>query len=251
MREETFTSPHDDSRQTYLVADFPRVSGDTDKLLVVYLHGAGSHQQQGMTSDIYGDAFGRIAQWMASRNATYICPEYRGNSWMGPAAEDDVREICRIARARYQPDKILLIGGSMGGTSALIFAVRNPGVANAILAFCPATDTVAMYQKFPTQFVESYGGTPDEIPSVYRERSVRYDATNLKRHRLSIIHGAADTTMAVSAVRDFVANLRAIDAPVSYSEIEGGNHDAPLFSDFLPQLDWLTRSDAPSELPSV
>jgi dipeptidyl aminopeptidase/acylaminoacyl peptidase len=192
-----------------------------------------------MTPGIYGNAFGRLAQWMSERNAVYLCPEYRGNSWMSPAAEEDVREIFRIASDRFQPSRSLLVGGSMGGTSALIFAALNPGIVDGILAFCPATDMVTMYSKFPGHFVESYGGTPDEKPDVYHERSVRFHATNFALQRLAILHGTDDATMPVQDVRDLVAVLHASHAPVRYSEIKGGNHDAPLFDDFIPHLDWL------------
>lgn len=239
IREEAFVSPHDGSSQSYLLAEFQNSSIAAQPLLVLYLHGAGSHQDQGMTAEIYNDAFGRLARWMSGRNAIYICPEYRGSSWMSSAAEDDVREIVRIASDRYRPNQILLIGGSMGGTSALIFASRNPGVVDAVLAFCPATDMVGMFAKFSSQLIASYGGTPDEIPEVYRARSVCHDPASLADQRLTILHGTADATMPVGNVRDLVATLREGNAPVNYFQIEGGGHDAPLFADFLPQLDWL------------
>ncbi len=240
-REETFVSPRDKSRQTYLVAEFGDGATSTGPLLILNLHGALSNQQQGMTPEIYHDAFGRLAKWMSERDVIYICPEYRGNSWMGPAAEDDVREIFRIARERCRPGKTLLIGGSMGGTSALIFAARNPGLVDGLLAFCPATDMAAMHPRFPGHFSESYGGTPDQVPEVYRERSVRYHVASLTQYRLAIIHGSADDIMPVENVRQLVAGLRTANSPVRYQEIEGGNHDAPLIADYLPHLDWLTE----------
>ena len=240
-REETFVSPRDKSRQTYLLAEFGDGARSAGPLLVLYLHGALSNQQQGMTPEIYHDAFGRLANWMSERDVIYICPEYRGNSWMGPAAEDDVREIFRAARERYRPRKTLLIGGSMGGTSALIFAARNPDSVDGVLAFCPATDMAAMSSRFPEHFSESYGGTPDQIPEVYRERSVRYHIASLTPYRLAIIHGAADEIMPVENIHQLVAGLRAANSPVRYQEIEGGNHDAPLIADYLPLLDWLAE----------
>jgi len=238
-REETFISPYDKTRQTYLIAEFGAGARHSAPLLILFLHGALSHQQQGMTPEIYHNAFGRLAEWMAKRDVIYICPEYRGNSWMGPAAEDDVREIFRLAQDRYHPCKTLLIGGSMGGTSALIFASRNPGLVDGILAFCPATDVAAMTSRFSEHFNESYGGPPDQLPGVYLERSVRHHVGSLAEYRLAIIHGSADTVVPVEHSRELYAALRAANATVRYHEIEGGDHDSPVFVDFLAILDWV------------
>lgn len=239
--EETFVSPYDKSSQTYLMAEFGGGARHAAPLLILYLHGALSHQQQGMTPGIYNNAFDRLAQWMSRRDVIYICPEYRGNSWMGPAAESDVREIFGRTRERYQPGKTLLIGGSMGGTSALIFASRNPGLFDGVLAFCPATDVAAMTARFPEHFNESYGGPPEQLPEIYRERSVRYHVASLRQYRLGIIHGSADRIMPVGNVRQLVADLRNMNAVVHYQEIEGGDHNAPLIVDYFPMLDWVAE----------
>lgn len=69
--------------------------------MFIYLHGALSHQEQGMTARIYNGAFERWGEELARRSAVYICPEYRGNSWMGPAAEADLQDIIRMVNQRY------------------------------------------------------------------------------------------------------------------------------------------------------
>jgi len=237
--EETFISPYDKTRQTYLIAEFGAGACHPAPLLILFLHGALSHQQQGMTSEIYQNAFGRMAEWMSKRDVIYICPEYRGNSWMGPAAEGDVREIFRLAQERYRPGKTLLIGGSMGGTSALIFASRHPGIIDGILAFCPASDVTVMASRFPEHFNESYGGPPDQLIGVYHERSVRYHVSSLAHYRLALIHGSADTIIPVEHSRELVAALRASNATVRYHEIEDGEHDSPVIIDYIPILDWV------------
>jgi dipeptidyl aminopeptidase/acylaminoacyl peptidase len=242
MQEKSFTSPYDKTRQTYLVAEFRAGSCQSAPLLIFFLHGALSHQEQGMTSEIYHNAFGRLAEWMANRNVIYICPEYRGNSWMGPAAEEDLREIFRLTQKCYRPVKTLLTGGSMGGTSALIFASRNPGLIDGILAFCPATDVAVMALRFSEHFNESYGGPPDQFPGVYQDRSVRYHVSSLAPYRLAIIHGSEDTIIPVEHSRELVAALQAADAPVRYHEIEGGDHDSPVTIDYLPLLDWVAKT---------
>jgi len=96
--EHTFCASHDGSAQTYLVKDFRASRDEVAPLLVIYLHGANSHQEQGMTAEIYDNAFGRLAEEWKTREAVYLCPEYRGSSWMGAAAEADLLDILRLAK---------------------------------------------------------------------------------------------------------------------------------------------------------
>lgn len=143
--ERRFVSSWDGSVQSFLEKDF---GADASGLALVCLHGAIAHQDQGMTAGIYENAFGRWAEELKQRKALYVCPEYRGGSWMGPAAESDLREILRGMRSSGFQGKLLLADGSMGGTSALIFASRFPEEIDGVLALCPATDTAAMFPKF-------------------------------------------------------------------------------------------------------
>jgi dipeptidyl aminopeptidase/acylaminoacyl peptidase len=241
-REEDFVSPVDGKRQTYLVQQWPAAAkADANPLLVIYLHGSGSHQSQGMTPGVYGDVFGRLARWMAARpnGAVYVCPEYRGNSWMGPDAERDMVELLRLARERYRPGTVLLTGGSMGGTSALIFASRHPDLVDGVLAWCPATDPAEMYPRFSEQFRTAYGGSPADAPAEYRRRASRNHADALARLPLVIIHGDADAVIPVAHARTLVDRLKQRKAALLYVEVPGGGHDAPLAQDLEAALAWL------------
>jgi dipeptidyl aminopeptidase/acylaminoacyl peptidase len=237
--EESFVASFDGTRQTYLLLE-SRGSKDTSApLLVLYLHGASTHQDQGMTAGIYDGFFERLWDWVQSQNGVYVCPDYRGPSWMGPAAEADVVDILAALRKRYPDSRVLLTGGSMGGTSALIFAARHPELLNGVYALCPATDMTEMYPTFSDQLLKSYGGSPDEVPEVYRERSSRYYAESLSQLPVAIIHGADDELIPVSHSRSIVEALRAKNANLQYVEVEGYGHqalypaDVPLAMNFL------------------
>jgi pimeloyl-ACP methyl ester carboxylesterase len=241
IEERTFTASHDGSWETYLLAEFgegaiPRAG---EHLLVIYLHGALAHEDQGMTSKIYDNFFGRLAEWLARRRATYVCPEYRGNSWMGPAAESDLLDVLRIERERIRPSCTLLLGGSMGGTSALIFASRNPGQIHAVLALCPATDPAAMFPRFPEHFLTSYGGPPETHASIYRERTSLLRADALPPSRIFLAHGSADAVIPVTHSQRLATALDECGGCFRYEEIPGGDHDAPTRINIASAMDFL------------
>lgn len=240
ISEYSFISPFDGSIQTFLEKDFRADRTGTAPLVVVYLHGAASHQDQGMTAGIYGGAFERWRDTLQERQAIYICAEYRGGSWMGPAAEADVAEIIRLSRERYQIRRIILTGGSMGGTAALIFASRFPELIDGVVALCPATDPAAMFERFSDQFLASYGGSPEEKPEEYSHRRSRDRAATLARLPLAIAHGTSDAIIPIAHSRILVERLRESGGRVHYVEIPDGDHDIVLqvpLSELLDSLD--------------
>lgn len=239
IEERTFTASHDGTQHTYLVKDFRPSPEGQGPLLVIYLHGATFHQDQGMSAGIFQGAFARLAQELEARQAVYICPEYRGNSWMSAAAESDLLDILHQAKEQYEPQKTILMGGSMGGTSTLIFATKHPELLDGAFALCPATDVAEMFPRFPGHFVEAYGGSPEEIPDEFRSRSSRYHAQNLVQLPLSIVHGTHDETIPLHHARLLVEQLQPHHQRLSYTELEGGDHNAPIYIEFGEHFEFL------------
>ncbi len=241
IEEKTFAASYDGTPQTYLLKDFRPSPASEAPLLVIYLHGALSHQDQGMKAEIYGDAFSRLARELEARQAVYICPEYRGNSWMGAAAESDLLDILRQAKEQYQPQKTILMGGSMGGTSTLIFATKHAELLDGAFALCPATDVAEMFARFPEHFLSAYGGSPEEVPEEFRLRSSRYHAQNLAQLPLSIVHGTRDESIPIHHARLLVEQLRPQHQRLFYTEIEDGDHDAPIYIEFGEHFEFLLK----------
>ncbi|MHB9132983.1 MAG: alpha/beta hydrolase family protein [Armatimonadota bacterium] len=231
--ERSFTAQVDGSRQTYLLLMPPQI--ETAETLVVCFHGHGSHQEQFLTPVIYDDRLGELVRFSQARNLLYAALEYRGNSWMGPLAEADTRQVIAELREEFQPKRVVLVGGSMGGTSVLIYAALHPEGIDGVVSLCPATDTEAFYHEALTgplpelshAIQASYGGTPEEVPEEYHRRSSRRHADRLTMP-LMISHGDADALIPVSHSRALVKRLTDIGAPVQYTEIPGGDHDAPI-----------------------
>lgn len=242
IERKTFVSSFDDSAQTYLEKNFG--ADGSGPLVLIYLHGALSHQEQGMTAGIYQNAFGRWGEELAARRAVYLCPEYRGNSWMGPAAESDVSDIIRGVKTRYPACRLILAGGSMGGTSALIYASHHPEALDGVIALCPATDPAMMFERFPDHFRVSYAGSPAEVPDVFAERTSRNRATALATLPISIVHGSADGIIDVEHSRMLVRLLREGNAWCHYQEIPGGDHDSPLQIPLGEMLDFVLGDES-------
>lgn len=227
--EGTLRSLYDHTPVTFLLKDFRDEGASHCPLLVICLHGSKSHQDQGMTHTIYQNAFGHWAEVFNANRAIYICPEYRGNSWMSAAAESDLVEIIQWAEQRYEPERILLMGGSMGGTSALIFAARWAELLDGVIALCPATDVREMYPAFSEQLCAAYGGTPTQLPEEYLSRSTRCSPGKLPALPIAIVHGSDDLVIPVHHSRELVALLqREANTHIFYHEVEGGDHDAPI-----------------------
>ncbi|HRJ72374.1 MAG TPA: hypothetical protein PLS03_09110, partial [Terrimicrobiaceae bacterium] len=73
--ECTFRSERDNTLQTFLIKDYRSQDSPAGSTAVIYLHGSGSHQEQGMTRGIYGGAFERWGEEFARRKVIHVCPE--------------------------------------------------------------------------------------------------------------------------------------------------------------------------------
>lgn len=167
-----FTAAYDGSIQRYiLILPTAFIAGEPHDLLVA-LHGHGSDRHQ-FASDSRDEC--RAARDAAARHEMiYVCPDYRAKtSWMGPAAEADVLQIVNDIKKHYRVGRVFMCGGSMGGTAALIFAVRHPESLDGIVAM-NGTANMVEYEGFQDAIAESYGGTKSQVPDVYRERSAEF-----------------------------------------------------------------------------
>ena len=120
-----------------------------------------------------------------------IAPEYRGSVGYGRAfydaidyggAEvDDVLQAAAVLELRYpavNPNRIGIIGWSHGGMIALLASARQPNTFQAAAALVPVTN---LFHRLARKGVDSqrraidgqnrFGGTPAEVPAIYRDRS--------------------------------------------------------------------------------
>lgn len=230
----TFNCSADGSRWPYLVQQ----PADAPCAVLINLHGHYSDHHQGMTGDIYGDHFGRLRRICRERGWAYVCPWYGGNSWMGPVAESGMRDLLAVLREQWPGRPIYLSGGSMGGTSALIFAVRQPELIAGVVARCPAADIESYYrfaadsdsatlQNIAAAIRINYTVDGHDLAAELSERSALKHAEQLTMP-VYLCHGARDELIPVEATRTLAARLREQGRPVHYLELPEGDHDAPV-----------------------
>ncbi len=148
---------------------------------VVYVHG-------GPTWAAY-NAWRNDIQALALAGFTVLAPNYRGSTSFGPdfrkANVHDLGgkdlEDCLAAsgwlKARPEVDatRVAIAGASYGGYMTLWALVKSPGTFVCGAGLVPVTDWVDDYELADAAFryfdLYFFGGTPEEQPDLYRERS--------------------------------------------------------------------------------
>lgn len=167
-----FTAKHDNSEQRYVLllpTDF-----DTSKPapLLIALHGHGSDRWQFINDDRPECKGARDVA--LKHRAIYVSPDYRAKtSWMGPAAEADLVQIIKLLKSQYRIDRVLLCGGSMGGSSSLTFTALHPDLIDGV-ASLNGTANHLEYEQFQDAIAASFGGPKQKIPEEYKRRSAEY-----------------------------------------------------------------------------
>lgn len=224
------------------------------KALLLYLHGHYGDHYQGMTPGPYDNAFGKLRAECARRKWAYVSAWYGGNSWMGPLAEQGLAELIGLLRERWPGRRLYLSGGSMGGSAALVFAVRRPELLEGVMARCPVADVEGFYawaagftdhptlQNITRAIRLHYTLDGHDLAEQLRLRSA---LTHWRRltFPVHLCHGSADELIPVGPCRELARRLREEGRPVHYEEIAGGGHDAPVLGvNWTPALDFLVGS---------
>ena len=169
MRDITFKASHDGTEQRFVVvkpAGYPAM-GFHDAIIA--LHGHGSDRWQFVKNP--RPECSAVRDFALKHHMILVSPDYRAStSWMGPAAEDDLLDVIAYMKRHWRLHRIFLCGGSMGGTSALVFTIRHPALISGI-ASMNGTANLLEYGGFQDAIAASYGGTKEQVPEIYRERS--------------------------------------------------------------------------------
>ena len=104
-----------------------------------------------------------------------------------------------IDKGIAHPDKIGVAGHSFGGYSAWFAITRMSDSVQSVCSKCGMSDLFFDYENISMPHIRDYnaemlGGTPNEVPSVYAQGSLRTEYTNISG-KLMIVHGLCDNNV--------------------------------------------------------
>jgi dipeptidyl aminopeptidase/acylaminoacyl peptidase len=204
-RDIEFKADADGTSQKYVEVRPRDLDPKSPVDLLVVLHGHGSDRWQYLKAD-RGEC--KAARDFAAKHGMLlVSPDYRAStSWMGPKAEADVVQIIGKLRKEYTVGRVFLAGGSMGGTSALIFAALHPDLIAGVSSQ-NGTANVLEYKGFQDAVRESYGGGQEKRRPEYAKRSPEL-APEKFTMPVACTVGGKDTVVPPDSVRRLVRALQ-------------------------------------------
>lgn len=219
--EKTFVADHDMTQQKYVVLTPPGLNAKSPVSVLITLHGHGSDRWQ-FVRQTRGEC--RAAREVAlEHKMLMVSPDYRAStSWMGPAAEADMVQLIQILHNNYNVERVILSGGSMGGTGALTFTVLHPELIDGVVSL-NGTANLVQYERFQDAIAASFGGTKDNTPDEYRKRSAEFFPMKLTMP-LACTTGGKDEVVPAESVLRLLEQVRKHNSKVlSIHQPDGGH----------------------------
>lgn len=206
-QDVVFTSAFDGSEQYYIERLPDGFDPNRPADLLVFLHGHGSDRTQ---IDVDRAECRTVRKAAARYQTILVSCDYRAKtSWMGPAAEADMCQILAQLKERYKINRTIFVGGSMGGSASLTFAALHPELVDGVVAFNPLANHLE-YENFQDAIAESFGGSKQERPMEYKNRSAEYFPERFTQP-LAITLGGKDTVVPPDSAKrliEIVAKLQ-------------------------------------------
>ena len=237
-KDVAFKADIDGSEQYYmeiLPSDF-----DQDKKydLIIGLHGHGSDRRQFATDK--RPECSSFRDFAAKYGMIAVTPDYRAKtSWMGPKAEADVVQLIGDLKKKYKIDRVFLVGGSMGGTSVLTFAVLHPDMVDGVTSMNGLANHLE-YDKFQDAIAASFGGTKDKAPDEYKKRSAEFFPKKLTMP-VAFTISDNDTIVPPDSVKRLAASLEKLKRKVLVVNRPKGGHGTN-YEDGMEAMEFMISS---------
>jgi acetyl esterase/lipase len=205
------------------------------KRAIVYVHGGPTWHSE--------DAIKAQLQYFVSRGFNVLDVNYRGSTGFGLRFKELIKEdgwggreqadITNGARALIEaglsdPGRVGVTGTSYGGYSSYYQITHAPReVIGAAAPICGMTDLVVDHDTTRPDLrpysVEMMGGTPDQVPERYFERSPINFVSNIKG-KLLIVQGGLDPNVTPENVRQVREKLESAGIPYDLLVFEDEGH---------------------------
>lgn len=221
-QDVVFLSKLDGTEQRYVIVLPEGFDSQSPVSVMIALHGHGSDRWQFVKD---GRDECRAAREAAARHRMiYVSPDYRAKtSWMGPAAEADMLQILEELRSKYRVHKVVITGGSMGGTAALTFAALHPDRVDGVVSM-NGTANLVEYALFQEAITASFGGSKQDKPDEYRKRSAELNADKLTMP-IAMTTGGKDKLVPPDSVLRLAEELKKQNRSVKSIHKPDGGHD--------------------------
>lgn len=221
LSDVQFVAACDGASQAYVVGLPPGFDAAQDHDLLIALHGHGSDRWQFAKEP--RDECRSVRDAAMARQMIFVSPDYRAKtSWMGPKAEADLVQIIADLKKGYRVRRVILCGGSMGGSSALTFAALHPDLIQGVAAMNPTANHLE-YTQFQDAIRESFGGSKQDIPLEYKNRSAEYWPERFTMP-LAISTGGKDDLVPPQSAQRLAAVLTQLGRPVLLIHREETGH---------------------------
>lgn len=227
------------------IKDYCYVEPNDSGNYIFLVHGHGSNADQLYTRE---DVFELWYPIIKKHNLGLINFDTQGNGWMNKYVVWAMEKMVKWLKKEYKIKNSIFAGGSMGGTSTLIYTLYHPEDVDGLIANCPASNMTDYYHSIITNEIpvldeirdtikERYEGTPEES-SMYADSNAN-EKTEVFTMPMYICHGNADELIPFEYTEKLI-NIMKGKPNFNYKIIEKGNHDSPI-SAFEEELDWICK----------
>ncbi len=189
------------------------------------------------------DRFNAQIQYLCSRGFDVLTPNYRGSTGFGLPFQESIKEDgwggreqsdikcgidALIENGIAKPGRVGVTGTSYGGYSAW-WAITHfqPEIVAAAAPICGMTDLVVDYYATRPDLrpysEEMMGGSPEDVPNIYRERSPIEFVKNIKG-KLLIVQGLKDPNVTPDNVHAVTKVLHKENIPYDLITFDDEGH---------------------------
>ena len=143
---------------------------------------------------------------------------------------DAIRAVCRDHA--IDRENVFLLGCSGGGHMALLAAAAQPELFRAVEVWCPVVDLKTWYNKliqtphtYPAHIAACLGGTPEEVPQEYCDRSPASHAAALAVLPVRMHHGRHDDLVPFQDTAALANRIECAGSDQIYPDIFDGGHE--------------------------
>lgn len=247
---EYFVAEIDGAESLYALSPPMIPQAKEHSYLMLYFHGMGSTYMEPYMAPVDKPIAHALRERLQS--ATFLSVDYRGKtSWLNDKALADTNQNVRAVLNRYPTEKIIVVGTSMGGASALAYSfLAAPDIKEKIVGViaCEAAGDLAELFKTTNSKIVQAGlaealGLPEQNQaykrhSLFERLKDSEGKEGLKKIRFAVLSANQDDVVPVKMQKDIVAALQKegiASELISFDE----KHGVPPSSQYLKGLEYI------------